>query len=126
MTRSLFCLAIGLSLLATSCRQQVDETPAADVDTAPEPEPATAAAVENEAIDARYHCDGGNRVDLVGDGRSARVSMSDGRVVSLGAIAGSKPRTWSDVGLRFVVDGDYAALSQDDTGRTLRCERADE
>ncbi|MEZ0472344.1 hypothetical protein [Luteimonas salinilitoris] len=125
MTRPLFCLAFGLSLLATSCRQQVDEAPAA-ADAAPEPEPATVAAVADEAIDARYRCDGGNRVDLVRDGHSARVSMSDGRVVNLGAITGSKPSTWSDVGLRFVVDGDYAALSQDDTGRTLRCERAGE
>lgn len=125
MTKPLLCLALGMSLLASSCRQQVDEAPAA-TDAAPEPEPATAAAVGDEAVDARYRCDDGNRVDLIRDGRSARVSMSDGRVVNLGAITDSKPRTWSDVGLRFVVDGDYAALSQDDTGRTLRCEPADE
>ncbi|WP_407352471.1 hypothetical protein [Luteimonas sp. R10] len=123
MTRLLLCLVLGLSLLATSCRDQADEAPAA-ADAVPEPEPA--AAVDDEAVEARYRCDGGNRVDLVHGGSSARVSMSDGRVVSLGVITGSTPRTWSDVGLRFVVDDGYAALSQDDTGRTLRCEPAGE
>lgn len=128
MTRSLLCLALGLSLLASSCGQQADEArPAADTDTDTATTPATPApAPEGEVVDASYLCEGGNRVDLILDGRSARVSMVDGRVVNLGIIENSSPRTWSDVGLSFVVDGDYIALSENDRGLSLRCEPAGE
>lgn len=123
MTRILLCLALGLSLLASSCRQQADEAlPAADAGATPAPAPAP----RDESVDASYLCEGGNRVDLVRDGRSARVGMVDGRVVHLGIIENSSPRTWSDVGLSFVVDGDYIELGENDRGLTLRCEPAGE
>lgn len=102
----------SLAVLLTACNR---ETPA------PAAQPAPAPSAPTGPVDATYLCDGGNRVDLVDDRRSARIAMSDGRVVELGGIANSSPRTWADVGLRFVVGDDYVELSQN-RGQTLRCE----
>ena len=54
----------------------------------------------------------------------ARVAMSDGRVVRLGAMANSEPRTWRDSGLSFVKYEDDIALEQDD-GPALTCQQID-
>lgn len=88
------------------------------------PPPPAAPAEDSEPVTARYACQGGNRVDLIREGRVARLSLSDGRMVRLGEVAGSRPRTWMDVGLRFVVGDDYVELGQLDGARTLACEPA--
>ena len=52
----------------------------------------------------------------------ARASLSDGRTIRLGEMSGSTPRTWSDVGLRFIIDGDFAELSQTNGEYSLPCQ----
>lgn len=115
-----------LPLLLAACSQQPAEpqatapatTAAPTISGARPPSPA-------EPAIASYLCDSGNRVDLVHEGAYARIAMSDGRVVRLGRIDNSKPSTWTDVGLRFVIRDDHAELSEDESGRTLRCEPED-
>jgi hypothetical protein len=98
------------------------------------PEPVTQAApppadpeptVETETVTDRYTCPGAGRIDIVRDGRYARLTMTDGRVVFIGAIQGSRPPIWSEVGLRFVADGDFIELSQE-SGRVVPCTLDDE
>lgn len=105
-------------LLLAACGQDPAPTPATPVSEAFEPD---GAKPPIGPVDATYLCDGGNRVDLIENRRFARIAMSDGRVVQLGAMDKSQPPTWSDVGLRFIVGADYVELSQDN-GHTLRCE----
>lgn len=76
-----------------------------------------------DVVSASYACEG-NRVDLVRNAHVARVAMSDGRVVRLGAMANSEPRTWRDSGLSFVKYEDDIALEQDD-GPALTCQQID-
>ena len=52
------------------------------------------------------------------------IDPGDGRTIRLGEMAGSDPRTWADVGLRFVIDGDFVELSQSNGERNLPCEPA--
>ncbi|NZA28295.1 hypothetical protein H0E84_18120 [Luteimonas sp. SJ-92] len=115
-------IVLVLALVLAACQRQAAQEEAAASPAAP---PAAAAA-DDEVVQARYQCDDGNRVEIIRDGRVARVNMSDGRMVRLGAISGSAPPTWADVGLRLVVDGDYVELSQEDGGRSLRCEQVPE
>ncbi len=103
-------------LLLTACGADAPPAPPAE---APAP---VGAQPPTGPVDATYLCDGGNRVDLVDNRTRARLAMSDGRVVTLGAMGNSRPPTWSDVGLRFVTGEDYVELRQDSNGRTLRCE----
>lgn len=99
----------------------------------PEPAPAgarpdatgPAARPADEAVFARYACAEGNTVDLIREGRVARLSLSDGRTLRLGEMAGSHPRTWADVGLRFVIDGEHVELAQANGERSLPCQPAD-
>lgn len=112
-------LPILACLLLAACQAQTPEPAPAE----PQPDPAEALAADGEVV-ASYACDDGNTVDLVRDGRVARLSLSDGRTIRLGEMAGSRPRTWSDVGLRFVIDGDFVELSQSNGERNLRCEPA--
>lgn len=87
---------------------------------APVPAAATAAAPDTETVIAAYACPGAGEIDIIRDGRFARLRMSDGRVVHLGEIRGSRPRTWAEVGLRLMVDGDVIELSED-AGRVVAC-----
>lgn len=87
----------------------------------PSPPPAPAAPVaDTETVIAHYDCPTAGEIDIIRDGRFARLRMIDGRTVHLGAIQGSRPPVWSEVGLRFVADGDFIELSQD-SGRTIAC-----
>lgn len=117
-------LLIPACLLLVACQGQTP-APAAVVQDQPDPAETAARAADGEAV-ASYLCADGNAVDLVREGRVARLSLSDGRTIRLGEIAGSQPRTWSDVGLRFVADGDFFELSQSNGQRSLACEPAGE
>lgn len=114
-------LPILACLLLAACQAQTPEP--APAEPQPDPAEAEALAADGEVV-ASYACDDGNTVDLVREGRVARLSLSDGRTIRLGEMAGSRPRTWSDVGLRFVIDGDFVELSQSNGERNLRCEPA--
>lgn len=86
---------------------------------APAPAPA-APAPAPETITATYDCPTAGVVEIIREGRFARLRMTDGRIVNLGVIRGSEPPVWSEVGLRFVTVDGGAELSQDN-GRTVRC-----
>lgn len=115
MTRLLPLFAAGL--LAACDAQPPAPAPAA----APAPAD-TAALAADGAVVASYSCEGGNTVELVRDGRVARLSLSDGRTLRLGEMTDSHPRTWADVGLRFVIDGDFMELAQTNGEYSLSCQ----
>lgn len=119
--RHLPIILLALGLAACSNPPPPDAAPALDAAASRE-----ALLAQDGPIDARYLCDGGNRVDLIHARAFARVAMSDGRIVRLGTIANSQPATWTDVGLRFVIDGDYVELSQTNGARTLMCQPEDD
>ena len=119
MTR--FHLLIPACLLLAACQAQPPEPAPAPAQAEPDPAEVAARAADGDVV-ASYACEDGNAVDLVREGRVARLSLSDGRTIRLGEMAGSRPRTWSDVGLRFVVDGDFSELSQTNGQRSLACE----
>lgn len=79
--------------------------------------------IAGDSVSARYACEG-NRVDIVRDGKVARIAMRDGRVVRLGLMQGSHPVTWRDVGLSFIQHKQRIVLEQDD-GPTLVCQVLD-
>ncbi|NLG59644.1 MAG: hypothetical protein GX538_05740 [Gammaproteobacteria bacterium] len=107
------------ALLLSACQADRPDTPEAGA----QPAPATAdpERANDGAVVAAYACEGGNTVELVREGRVARASLSDGRTIRLGEMAGSTPPTWSDVGLRFVVDGDFIELAQTNGEYSLSC-----
>ena len=76
--------------------------------------------IGGDIVSTSYACEG-NRVDIVREGKVARIAMSDGRVVRLGAMTGSDPPTWRDVGLSFIKHDERILLEQDD-GPVLTCE----
>ena len=115
-------LLIPACLLLAACQAQTPEP--APVQAQPDPAEAEALAADGEVI-ASYACEGGNGVDLVREGRVARLSLSDGRTIRLGEMAGSDPQTWADVGLRFVIDGDFVELGQTNGERNLPCQPAE-
>jgi len=118
MTRSLL-LACAFALLA-ACQAEVPEPAPVDVQPTPaEPDPGR--ELDGEVV-AGYACEGGNTVELVREGRVARASLSDGRTIRLGEMSGSTPQTWSDVGLRFVIDGNFAELAQTNGEYSLSCQ----
>ena len=114
-------LPILACLLLAACQAQTPEP--APVQAQPDPAEVEALATDGEVI-ASYACEDGNTVDLVREGRVARLSLSDGRTIRLGEMAGSDPQTWADVGLRFVIDGNYVELSQSNGERDLPCKPA--
>ena len=118
MTRFLL-LACAFALLAACQAQTPEPAPAEPQPTPAEPDPERA---NDGDVVAGYACNGGNTVELVREGRVARASLSDGRTIRLGEMSGSTPRTWSDVGLRFVIDGDFAELSQTNGEYSLPCQ----
>ena len=114
--RPFACLAV-LSLAACGA---TEAPPAPAAAPAPPPVAAAAPAADTETVIARYDCPSAGEIDIIREGRFARLRMIDGRTVHLGAIQGSRPPVWSEVGLRFVADGDFVELSQD-SGRTIAC-----
>lgn len=118
-----FRLLIPACLLLAACQPQTPP-PAASVEPTPDPAREAALAADGDIV-ASYACAEGNRVELVREGRVARLSLSDGRIIRLGEMSGSQPRTWSDVGLRFIIDEDFVELSQANGERNLACEPAE-
>ena len=113
-------LPICAALLLAACQAQTPEPTPLDPQASPaERDPDR--ANDGEVV-AAYACEGGNTVDLVREGRVARASLSDGRTIRLGEMGGSTPRTWSDVGLRFIIDGDFVELSQTNGEYSLSCQ----
>lgn len=117
MTRLLPLLAAGL-LVACDAQQP----PAPTTADAPRAANDGAALAADGDVVASYACEGGNTVALVRDGRVARLSLSDGRTIRLGEIAGSHPHTWADMGLRFIVEDDFVELSQSNGEYSLSCQ----
>lgn len=105
--------ALLLSACAADTPPPAPSAPAAPPASTPPPAP--------ETVTARYDCPGAAVVEIIRDGRFARLRMTDGRTVNLGVIRGSQPPVWSEVGLQFVTIDDGGELSQD-SGRTVRCE----
>ena len=86
------------------------------------PKPATvpvAPDIPGDVVTASYACEG-NRVDLLQNQGTARITMSDGRLARLGSMARSTPRTWRDLGLAFTLYPTGAVL-EEVGGRTLDC-----
>lgn len=110
--------AVLAALLLAACGDAAPP-PATPAEPAPPREPARIDA-DTETVTARYACPTAGEVDIIRDGRFARLRMVDGRIVHLGAIQGSAPPVWSDVGLRFTADGAFVELAQD-SGRTIAC-----
>lgn len=106
-------LAFAALLLSACAADTPAPAPAPSAPAAPPPAP--------ETVTARYDCPGAAVVEIIRDGRFARLRMTDGRIVNLGVIRGSQPPVWSEVGLQFVTIDDGGELSQD-SGRTVRCE----
>lgn len=114
-------LLIPACLLLAACQAEPPAPAAEPAPSAPDPAREAELAADGNVV-ASYACAEGNRVELVRDGRVARLWLSDGRIIRLGEMAGSQPRTWSDVGLRFIIDGDFVELSQSNGERNLVCE----
>jgi|GEM_PF-955751 len=110
---------IGISALA-ACAPDAPPPPPPPPPATPEPPAAPMPPPAPETVTARFECPGAAIVEIIRDGRFARLRMTDGRIVNLGVIRGSQPPVWSEVGLRFVTTDDGAELSQDN-GRTVRC-----
>ena len=113
-------LPICAALLLAACQAQTPEPDQHEPDATPAA--ADPGRANDGAVTAAYDCEGGNTVELVREGRVARLSLSDGRTIRLGEMAGSAPRTWSDVGLRFILGDDFAELSQTNGELSLSCE----
>lgn len=104
-------------VMLVSCSAETPAPPAPVA--APTPPPETPAPAP-ETVTAAYDCPTAAIVEIIREGRFARLRMTDGRIVNLGVIRGSQPPVWSEVGLQFVTTDDGAELSQDN-GRTVRC-----
>lgn len=63
----------------------------------------------------RYACDAGHRVELV-RGETARVTLSDGRVIDIPRVPGSMPPRYGGEALSFEAGRDGAVLGQHETG----------
>ncbi|MDR7191611.1 hypothetical protein [Luteimonas terrae] len=105
----------AVTLAACSAEPPAQPAPAA----APGPPPAVPAPTP-ETVTSTYDCPSAGVVEIIREGRFARLRMTDGRIVNLGVIRGSQPPVWSEVGLRFVTTDDGAELAQDN-GRTVVC-----
>lgn len=68
----------------------------------------------DEAANMRYTCEGGWNVAIAGD--VARVTASDGRVIELQRVADRSRPLFTGEALEFSVEGDGAALGQDEGG----------
>ena len=117
MTRmSPFAVAAALALSACA----PDAPPPPPAPAAPEPPAAPVPPPTPETVTARYDCPTAGVIEIIRDGRFARLRMTDGRIVNLGVIRGSQPPVWSEVGLRFTGDAAGGELAQED-GRTVQC-----
>jgi len=115
-------LATALLVSATLAGCAQPAPPAAPA--APSPPAAPVPPPAPETVTAAYDCPGAAVVEIIRDGRFARLRMTDGRIVNLGVIRGSEPPVWSEVGLRFVTIDGGAELSQE-AGRTVSCTPSD-
>ncbi len=118
MRRISVSVLVAGTLALSACAPDAPPVPPAPA--APAPPAAPVPPPAPETVTARYDCPGAAVVEIIRDGRFARLRMTDGRIVNLGVIRGSEPPVWSEVGLHFVTSDEGAELSQDN-GRTVRC-----
>jgi len=90
---------------------------------APAPVPAQAAIDMNPSKDpsvkASYVCDDAHRVDLIGE-RTARITLSDGQLVTIDYVRNSRPPSYMGRGLRFAIGEKAIMLIQND-GVAVHC-----
>lgn len=90
---------------------------------APNPPPAPAAIdmspSEDSSVTASYVCDDAHRVDLIGE-RTARITLSDGQLVTIEYVNNSRPRSYMGRGLRFAIGEKAVMLIQND-GVAVHC-----
>ena len=90
---------------------------------APAPVPAPAAIdmrpSQDPAVTASYVCDQAHRVDLIGE-RTARITLSDGQLVTIDYVDNSRPRSYMGRGLRFAIGEKAVMLIQND-GVAVHC-----
>ncbi len=96
-------------------------------DTAPAtsagaPASAQPAAQESADASARYDCQAGTAVLVLGDG-NARAELPGGERYDLSRVAGSDPAVYAGNSLYFTVGAGSAHLSQQDGSRELACTR---
>lgn len=115
--RTVQILSVLVFVTLTACSAEPPAPPAPVA--APSPPPA-APAPTPETVTATYDCPSAGVIEIIREGRFARLRMTDGRIVNLGVIRGSQPPVWSEVGLRFVTTDAGGELSQDN-GRTVHC-----
>ena len=119
--RSACLLAASAVVALSACAADPPPPPPPPTDAPPA---AAVPAAAPETVTARYDCPTAGIVEIIRDGRFARLRMTDGRIVNLGVIRGSQPPVWSEVGLRFVTTDAGDELSQDN-GRTVSCSGTD-
>ena len=113
MTRLAYILLFAMTV--AGCKQSSPPGPEPD---ARKDAPAAQSTERTEVppgVTMRYSCDQGQRVDIL-EGKTARVTLADGRVIDLPRVADSAPPRYSGVALSFEVGSDGATLGQDEVG----------
>ena len=117
--RRAVCLLLPVTLVLAACQR---EPPIATEGTAA-PSTATegskAGGTEGDGSDTvtmRYTCEAGHSVAIVGGGRTARVSLANGRVVDIPRVADAAPPRFSGEALSFDVGSGGATLGQHEVG----------
>lgn len=109
-----FVLALALcaiALTAAGCKPAQAPAPAAAaIDLGPNKDP---------SVTASYVCDDAHRVDLIGE-RLARITLSDGQLVTIHYVNNSRPRSYMGRGLRFAI-GDKAIMLIQNDGVAVHC-----
>lgn len=95
----------------------------AGCEPAPSPAP-TQAAIDmspnkDPSVTASFVCDEAHRVDLIGE-RTARITLSDGQLVTIDYVENSRPRSYMGRGLRFAIGEKAVMLIQND-GVAVHC-----
>lgn len=113
---ALACMGLVSALSLAGCKR-TEPVPPATPSAPLDPD-----AGKDPPVTSSYLCDGGHRVDIVGES-TARITLSDGRVVRIGYVENSRPRSFMDRGLRFVVGAKEAMLIQSE-GPSMGCKPA--
>lgn len=138
MQRFFFAILACAMLGVTGCNRYDNDRTAADAyapapttNTPTTPAPAappsdtasTSGYADTGGITMRYNCDKGFAVAIL-SGDSARITLSDGRAIEIGRVAGSMPARYGGQTFTFAADSNGAMLSQDQVGE-FACTVAD-